>query len=97
MKFSADLEPLSWTGGGVPLYMRGANTAHTDQEDDQLNKAIDLLQERLFTLSCEEEVDSQAEASEETSTQTYAGVLRREGGRKRGRESRRERGRISGR
>ena len=61
--------------------MRGANTAHTDQEDDQLNKAIDLLQERLFTLSCEEEVESQAEASEETSTQTYAGVLRREGGR----------------
>ena len=61
---------------GLPLYMRGASTVQADQEDDQLNKAIALLQDRLFSLSCEEEADSHVQSREETNTQTYAGVLR---------------------
>ena len=57
--------------------MRGSNTVQPEQEDDQLKMAIDLLQERLFSLSCEEEKDSPGEAREESGSQTYAGVLRR--------------------
>ena len=34
---TGDLQPLSgWqTGGGVPLYMRGANATGDDQDEDQ--------------------------------------------------------------
>merc|ERR1719242_1899603 len=89
-----DLQPLSgWqTGGGVPLYMRGANATgddqdedqekdqeeEDDQEEDQLNKAIALLQDRLFTLSCEEETQTEtsSKSTEERPSQTYAGALR---------------------
>ena len=91
---TGDLQPLSgWqTGGGVPLYMRGANATgddqeedqekdqeqEDDQEEDQLNKAIALLQDRLFTLSCEEETQTEtsSKSMEERPSQTYAGALR---------------------
>ena len=91
---TGDLQPLSgWqTGGGVPLYMRGANATgddqdedkekdqdqEDDQEEDQLNKAIALLQDRLFTLSCEEETQTETSSKsiEERPSQTYAGALR---------------------
>ena len=89
---TGDLQPLSgWqTGGGVPLYMRGANPTgddqdedqekdqEDDQEEDQLNKAIALLQDRLFTLSCEEETQTETSSKsiEEKPSQTYAGALR---------------------
>merc|ERR1712062_455313 len=49
-----------------------------DQEEDQLNKAIALLQDRLFTLSCEEETQTETSSKsiEERPSQTYAGALR---------------------
>ena len=47
---TGDLQPLSgWqTGGGVPLYMRGATSLEAEQEDEKLNKAIALLQGEYY-------------------------------------------------